>query len=151
MDEKITFETVLEKHENSEATGIHFPFDIEKTFGAKRVPVRVWINQAEYISTIVKMNGQYMMAVPKIVRDAAGIKGGETITVTIRRDREKRTVEIPDDLAAALQKAGLTESFAKLSFTHQKEFVNSVNEAKKAETRLRRIEKTIAMVSARRK
>jgi uncharacterized protein YdeI (YjbR/CyaY-like superfamily) len=151
MNEKITFETVLEKHEKSEATGIHFPFDIEKTFGARRVPVKVRINEAEYISTIVKMDGQYMMAVPKKVRDAAGIKGGETITVTIQRDRDKRTVEIPADLAAALKKAGLTEIFAKLSFTHQKEFVNSVNEAKKVETRSRRIEKTIKTVSAERK
>lgn len=147
MDEKITFETVLEKHENMEATGIRFPFDIEKTFGAKRVPVKVWINEAQYISTIVKMNGEYIMVVPKRVRDVAKIKGGEKISVTIQRDREKRTVEVPEDFAEALKNANLTEKFEKLSYTHQKEYVVSINEAKKEETRIRRIEKAIEMIS----
>jgi hypothetical protein len=146
MNEKITFETVLEKHENMEATGIFFPFDVEKTFGAKRVPVKVWINEAHYLSTIVRMGGQFCMAVPKKVRDEAHIKGGERITVTIQRDTDKRTIEVPIDLAKALKDNGLTEAFGKFSYTHQKEYVNSVNEAKKEETRVRRIEKVIEMV-----
>jgi len=146
MDEKITFETILEKEANSEATGIHFPFDIEQTFGAKRVPVKVWINEAEYLSTIVKMRGEYCMVVPKRVRDVAKIKGDELITVTIQRDTEKRTVEIPEDFAKALKNNELTEAFAKLSYTHQKEYVNAINEAKKEETRIRRIEKAISML-----
>lgn len=147
MDEKITFETVLEKYEKGQATGIRFPFDIEKTFGAKRVPVKVWINEAQYISTIVKMNGEYIMVVPKRVRDVAQIKGGETISVTIQHDREKRTVEVPEDFAAGLKNADLTERFEKLSYTHQKEYVVSINEAKKEETRIRRIGKAIEMIS----
>ncbi len=146
MNEKITFETVLEKHENMEATGIHFPFEIEKIFGAKRVPVKVWINEAEYLSTIVKMGGEYCMVVPKRVREVAKIKAGDLITVTIQRDRDKRTVEIPTDLAEALKEANLTEAFAKMSYTHQKEYVVAINEAKKAETRIRRINKAIEMI-----
>lgn len=147
MDEKITFETVLEKHENMEATGIFFPFDIEKTFSAKRVPVKVWINEANYLSTIVKMGGKYCMGVPKKVRDEAKIKANELITVTIQRDTDKRTVEVPKDFAEALQIAGLTEKFGKMSYTHQKEYALSVIEAKKEETRIRRIEKAIEMIS----
>jgi uncharacterized protein YdeI (YjbR/CyaY-like superfamily) len=131
INEKITFETVLENHENSEATGIHFPFDIEKTFAAKRVPVKVRINEAEYISTIVKMRGEYCMVVPKRVRDAAKIKGGEIITVTIERDTDKRTVEVPEDLAKALKDNNLTEAFEKLSYTHQKEYVVAVTGSEK--------------------
>lgn len=146
MNEKIIFETVLERHENMEATGIFFPFDIEKTFGAKRVPVKVWINEAYYLSTIVKMGGKYCMVVPKKVRDDANVKAGETITVIIQRDTDKRTVEVPADLAEALKNAGLTEAFEKLSYTHQKEYVVAINEAKKEETRIRRIEKTIEAV-----
>jgi uncharacterized protein YdeI (YjbR/CyaY-like superfamily) len=149
MAEKQIFDVVLEKHENIDATGITIPIDVEKVFGAKRVPVKVRINGVEHRSTIFRMGGKYMMAVPKVFRDAAGIKAGEKITVTMEKDTEKRTVEMPSDLAEALKKADLTEVFSKLSYTHQKEYVNAVNEAKKEETRLRRIERTIELVSLR--
>jgi hypothetical protein len=143
MAEKQTFNTVLEKHENMDATGITIPFDVKEIFGAMKVPVKATINGAEYRSTIFRMGGRYMMAVPKIFREAAGVKAGEKITVTLEKDTEKRTVEVPQDLAGALEKAGLTETFAKMSFTHQKEYVNAINEAKREETRTRRIEKTV--------
>ncbi len=146
MADKQTFEAVLEKHENMEATGITIPFDVEKVFGAKRVPVKVSINGVDYRSTIVRMGGRYCMGVPKILREAAGIHAGETIAVTMEKDTEKRAVELPADLARALEKAGLTEAFAKMSYTHQKEYVNAVNDAKKEETRIRRIEKTVEML-----
>jgi hypothetical protein len=149
MAEKQIFEVLLEKHENMEATGITIPFDVEKVFGAKRVPVKVWINGVEHRSTIFKMGGKYMMAVPKIFRDAAGIKGGEMITVTMERDTEKRTVEVPKDLADALKKANLQDVFSKMSYTHQKEYVNAINEAKREETRIRRIEKTVEEIAAK--
>jgi len=146
MADKQTFEAVLEKHENMDAAGITIPFDVEKIFGAKRVPVKVSINGAEHRSTIVKMNGKYVVGVPKVFREAAKVKAGELISVTIEKDTEKRTVEIPPDLAEALKEANLIETFAKMSYTHQKEYVNAVNEAKREETRIRRIEKTIAML-----
>ena len=143
MAEKQIFEVLLEKHENMEATGITIPFDVEKVFGAKRVPVKVWINSVEHRSTLMKMDGKYMMAVPKVFRDVANIKAGETITVTMEKDLEKRTVEVPKDFADALKKANLQDVFSKLSYTHQKEYVRAIVEAKKEETRIRRIEKTI--------
>lgn len=149
MAEKQTFNAVLEKHEGMEATGITIPFDVEKIFGKKRVPVRVWINGAEYRSTVFRMGGRFMMAVPKVLRDAAGIKAGETISVVMEKDLEKRTVELPEDLAEALKKEDLTEVFLKMSYTHQKEYVNAINEAKKAETRVRRIGKAIELISLR--
>ena len=148
MAEKQIFTVLLEKHETMEATGITIPFDVEKVFGAKRVPVKVRINDAEYRSTIFRMGGKYMMAVPKHFRDAAGVKAGEMITVEMQRDTEKRTVEVPKDLAGALKKANLQEAFSKLSYTHQKEHVNAINEAKREETRVRRIEKAIEQIAA---
>lgn len=149
MTDKTTFETILEKHENMDATGITIPFDVEKVFGAKRVPVKVSINGAEYRSTIMKMNGVYMMAVPKIFREAAGIKAGETISVTMEKDTEKRVVEVPKDFAEALRKAGLTDVFSKMSYTHQKEYVNAITEAKREETRLGRITKAVEKIGAK--
>jgi len=151
MAEKQTFDVVLEKHEGMEATGITIPFDVEKVFGKKRVPVKVWVNGAEYRSTVMRMGGKYMMAVPKVFREAANIKAGEKISVTMEKDSEKRSVEVPKDLAEALKKADLTDVFAKMSYTHQKEYVNAVNEAKREETRIRRIKKTIEMLVQREK
>ena len=107
MAEKQIFEVVLEKHPGMEATGITVPFDVEKVFGAKRVPVKVWVNGVEHRSTVCRMGGKYMMAVPKRFRDPAGIKAGDMITVEMERDTEERTVEIPKDFEDAMKKAGV--------------------------------------------
>ena len=137
------------KHETMEATGITIPFDVEAVFGAKRVPVKVSINGAEHRSTVVRMGGEYMMIVPKIFRDAAGVKAGDNIVVTMELDTEPRTVEMPADLAEALQKADLGNAWEKMSYTHKKEHVNAIAEAKRPETRVRRIEKAIEMIRKR--
>jgi hypothetical protein len=147
MAEKQIFDAVLEKHEHIDATGITIPFDVEKVYGKKRVPVKVWINGVEHRSTVFRMGEKFMMAVPKVFRHAAGIRAGDKITVTMEKDLEKRTVEMPEDLAAALKKAVLTDIFSKLSYTHQKEYVKAINEAKREETRAKRIEKTIEMLT----
>lgn len=149
MSEKQTFKVLLEKYDKSEATGITVPFDVEKVFDAKRVPVKVWINGAEHRSTIARMGGKYLIVVPKVFREAANIKAGDQIEVIMQRDTEKRIVEIPKDLADALKIAKLYDVFSKMSYTHQKEYVNSINEAKKEETRIRRIEKTVEMLTAK--
>lgn len=151
MSEKQTFETVLEKHEGMDATGIYLPFDAEEVFGQKRVPVKVSINGAEYRSTVMRMGGKYMMAVPKVFREAARIKAGETITVEMEKDTEKRIVETPADLAAAIEKNAVADVWEKMSYTHQKEYVNAVKDAKKEETRMRRIDKIIEQLISKRK
>ena len=144
MAEKQIFKVVLEKHENMEATGITIPFDVEAVFGGKRVPVKVWVNGVEHRSTIHRYGEKYRMAVPKRFRDAAGIKAYDTITVEMERDTEERIIEPPEDLAKALKKnkdAGAV--WEKLSYTHKKEYVMAIEDAKKAETRERRVGKTI--------
>ncbi|HLA96172.1 MAG TPA: DUF1905 domain-containing protein [Pyrinomonadaceae bacterium] len=108
MAEKQTIEVVLKKHGSMEATGIVIPFDVEKVFGAKRVAVKAVVNGAEYRGSIMRMGGEYMLGIPKVFRDAAGIAAGYNIVVTIEKDEVPRTVETPKDLAAALKKAGLS-------------------------------------------
>lgn len=146
MAEKQIFEVVLEKHPDMEATGITVPFDVEKVFGAKRVPVKVLINGADYRGSVVRMSGKYMLGIPKVFRDAAGIKAGDKITVEMERDTEERTVEIPKDFEDAMKKAGVLDKFSKMSFTHRKEYARDVREAKREETRNRRIEKAIEVL-----
>jgi len=146
--EKQTFEA-LEKHETMNATGITIPLDVENLFGAKRVLVKVSINGTNYRGSVVRMGGKYMMGVPKIFREAAGITAGDNIVVTLERDIEPRIVEVPADLAIALKEAALQNAWEKLSFTHKKEHVGAIEEAKRPETRTRRIEKAINMIANR--
>jgi bifunctional DNA-binding transcriptional regulator/antitoxin component of YhaV-PrlF toxin-antitoxin module len=149
MAEKQIFKVLLEKHENMEATGITIPFDVEEVFGGKRVPVKVWVNGVEHRSTIHRYGEKYMMAVPKRFRDAAGIKAFDTITVEMERDTEKRVIEPPPDFAGALLKnKDAQANWQKLSYTHKKEYVRAIEEAKREETRVRRIEKAVEMISA---
>ncbi len=148
MSEKQTFEVVLEKHPKMDAAGITIPFDVEKIFGAKRVPVIVTINGAKHLSTIVKMAGKYMVGVPKVFREAAGITAGDNIVVTIERDTSERTVDLPLDLAKELSKRSeLKTMWEKLSYTHRKEHVRAIEEAKRPETRAKRIAATIEMIA----
>ncbi|MEO6333422.1 MAG: YdeI/OmpD-associated family protein [Pyrinomonadaceae bacterium] len=144
---KQTINVKLEKHEKMEATGITIPLDVEEVFGSKRVPVKATVNGAEYRGTIVRMGGKYMLGIPKAYREQAGIKAGDNIVVTLERDIDERTVEIPPDLAKELNKdKALRAAWDKLSFTIRKENARSLEEAKQPETRARRLEKTLAML-----
>lgn len=151
MCDKQTFETVLVGHDKLDATGIEIPFDVEAVFGAKRVPVKAVINGAEYRGSIVRMSGKYMLGVPKEFRERAGIAAGDYIVVTVEKDAAERTVTVPDDLAKALTEHGVAHTFDSLSYTLRKENVRSIEEAKAAETRERRIRKTIDMLVAKKK
>jgi uncharacterized protein YdeI (YjbR/CyaY-like superfamily) len=68
--------------------------------------------------------------------------------VTLEPDQAERSVQVPDDLGTALEHAGLRESFAALSYSHQREYVQWIDEAKKPETRARRISQTIDRLRA---
>lgn len=144
MADKQTFEAVLEKHPKMDAAGITIPFDVEEVFGKRRVPVVIEINGEQYRTTIAHMGGRYLIGTPKEYRMRAGIVPGELIVITLWQDLEKRTVEIPKDLAKAIKTIpdGL-KTWEKLSYTTQKEHVRSVESAKQPETRIRRIQKIV--------
>ena len=144
------FRVLLEKHETSEATGITIPFDVEKTYGTRaRVPVRGTINGFPYRSSIFPMGGCFMMAVNRDLRAGANAKAGDQISVTMERDDEPRIITPPADLARALRaNKSAQAAWDKLSYTHQKEYARAVEEAKRPETRTRRIEKAITELSA---
>lgn len=151
MAEKQTIEVTLEKHPKMEATGITIPFDVEAVFGSKRVPIKAEINGCVYRGSIVRMGEKYMLGIPKAFREEAGIAAGDNIVVTLERDIEERNVRMPDDLAAALTKSGLRETFDAMSYTHRKEQIRAVEEARAPETRLRRIAKAVEMTAGRKK
>lgn len=143
------FRVQLEKHENSEATGITIPFDVEKTYDTRsRVPVRGTINGFPYRGTIFPVGGKHILVVNRELRANAKVTGGEQVSVTMERDDEPRIITPPTDLARALH-ANKTAQAAwdKLSYTHKKEHARAVEDAKRPETRVRRIEKTITQLT----
>lgn len=144
------FTITLRKAEAMDAMGIEVPEKVVAGFGqGKRPKVNVTLKGYTYRSTVAVMGGKYMLPLAKVHREGSGVKDGEKVEVTLELDIAPREVEVPGDLAAALKKAGLRAAFDKLAFTHRKEHVRSIEDAKAPETRLRRIEKALAMVAAR--
>src|SRR5687768_15292360 len=117
-------------------------FDPQAAFGKVRAPVKVTLNGYTYRSTIAAMGGLTCIPLRKSNREAAGLNGGETIEVRLELDTEQREVVLPADLVRALKKTpGALTRWEKLSYTHQREYVEAIEAAKKPETRERRIAK----------
>jgi hypothetical protein len=123
---------------------IPLPFDPKEAFGKTRAPVRVTVNGYTYRSTIAAMGGPPCIPLRQSHREAAGLDGSETVDVRLELDTEKREVTPPADLAKALKAApSVWAAWKALSYTHQREHVEAVEEAKKPETRARRIERAV--------
>jgi Bacteriocin-protection, YdeI or OmpD-Associated/Domain of unknown function (DUF1905) len=130
------------------ATGIEVPNDVVASLGAgKRPPVRVTINRHTFRSTVASMGGVFMIGVSAENRAAAGVNAGDDVEVQLELDTDKREVDVPADFAAALAADGLAAAaFAKLSYSHQRQHVLAIDDAKTAETRQRRIAKAVTML-----
>ena len=143
------FEAELETNGKT-ATGIEVPPGIVDALGSgKRPKVRVTLRDHTYRTTIAVMGGRYLIPVAADVRAAAGVSAGEHLTVTIELDDAPREVDVPADLAKAMKAAGVRDAFDRLAFSHRKEHVRAVEEAKKPETRQRRIERCIEQLQAK--
>jgi uncharacterized protein YdeI (YjbR/CyaY-like superfamily) len=115
--------------------------------GAKRFPARATINGATLRTTVTKMRGEYLFGLSRAAREQAGLQAGDTVTFTLELDDEPRTVEVPEALEAALASdAEAQTAFAALAYTHRKEFARWVAEAKRDETRDRRVTQTLEML-----
>jgi hypothetical protein len=126
------------------------PFDPKAVFGKVRVPVRVTLNGYTYRSTIAAMGGTVCIPLRRSNREAAGLQGGETLDVEIALDRAKRVVKPPSDFVTALKAAPPAwERWRELSFSHQREYAEAIAEARKPETRARRIRGAIQMILSR--
>jgi hypothetical protein len=117
--------------------------------GAKRFPVRATINGHSWRSTVVRMRGEFMLGLSRATRAGAGVETGERVEVEIALDTGEREVEVPDALARALAgDAQAQAAFDGLAYTHRTEFARWVQEAKREETRERRVARTLEMLRA---
>jgi hypothetical protein len=126
------------------AAGIHVPDEIVASLGSKRAPVRVTLNGFTYRSSIATVSGRSMVGVSVDVRGKAGVKAGDVLDVEIELDTQPREVEVPPDLAAALDRQpGARPAFDALSYSRKRAIVEPLVAAKTAETRQRRIQKVL--------
>lgn len=131
---------------------IELPFDVKAEFGRARAPVKVTVNGYTFATTVAVYGGVSNVGLRKSHREAAGVEIGETVNVTIEPDTSERTVDVPKELAAAFKKDKAAKAaWGKLSFTHQREHAEAIEEAKKPETRARRVEKALEMLKKARK
>jgi Domain of unknown function (DUF1905)/Bacteriocin-protection, YdeI or OmpD-Associated len=127
---------------------VFFPYDTWKEFGSRgRVPVKATFNGVPYTGSLIKCgNPHHMLGMLKGIREQTGKGPGDTMEVVVWKDEEVRTVEVPAQFKNLLKKEGLLPVFKRLSYTHRKEYCRWITEAKKQETRLKRLEKAIQML-----
>jgi bacteriocin resistance YdeI/OmpD-like protein/uncharacterized protein DUF1905 len=129
---------------------IPLTFDPREVFGKVRAPVKVTLNGYTYRSTIAAMGGPPCIPLRKSNREAAGLEGGETLDVRLDLDTETRAVTVPADLARALKAAPPAWArWQDLSYSHQREYVEALEEARKPDTRVRRLAAAVREIKAR--
>lgn len=141
----LKFKIKLDGMDGNEVAALSAPFDVEKTFGTKaRVPVRGTINGFSFRSSLMPMGGCHRMVVNKTIRDGAGVKTGDTVSVVMERDEAERNIDPPPLLEKELKrnKTALA-NWESQSFTNKKEMARAITEVKQEETRLRRLAKVM--------
>jgi hypothetical protein len=131
---------------------VYLPADVAASFGTRRqVRVKGSVNGVAYRSNLMPTgDGGFCLGVHKATREAAGATFGDAVTVTVERDDEPREIVVPDDLAAALRADPVAAAaWERLAPSHRREHANAVADAKKPETRARRVEKTLEALRAK--
>ena len=143
----VRFRTTLLQNGKT-ATGFEVPPELVAALGSgKRPAVKVTVNGYGYRSTVAVMGGAYMIGVSAEHRAGARVAAGDSIDVMLDLDTEPRRVVVPADFAAALAAVPAAQQFFEgLSYSNRSRFVLSVEGAKTAETRQRRIEKSVAQL-----
>ncbi len=143
----LTFRAVLEPHGPAAAVLLSDEQLAAVSDGRKTPPVRVTVNGHTFAGRIARRHGETMIGFSRATREACGVEPGEEIELTVAPDDAPREVEVPGDLATALAAApGASERFESLSYTNRKEYVRWVTEAKRPETRERRVAETVGRV-----
>lgn len=147
MSKKQTFKAFIQNAGGGGAF-VEVPFDVEKAFGAKKPKVKAMIEGVPYRGILTRMGTEFhMLIILKSIREQTGKTFGDEVKVTVELDTEPRVLDIPKDFLKELKKNKDAKTFfEKLSYTHQREYLLWVEEAKKEETRARRILKAVEML-----
>jgi hypothetical protein len=123
--------------------------------GVKRFPVRASVNGYSWRTTVTPMGGETLLGLHRAVRESAGVQAGDTVEVALELDTAPREVDVPAprevDVPEALARAlagdpAAKATFEALAFTHRKEYARWVADAKRLETRARRVAQALEML-----
>ncbi len=148
---KKTFKAKLERPEGIGTwTYLTVPFNAAKEYdGQGQIQVKGTINRAPYRSTLLPHgDGKHFLVVKKDIRDKIGATAGDSVNVTMEQDSKPRSVLIPKDFKLALERNKKAKAeFGRIAYSHKKEYLKYIDEAKKDETRKRRIKEAIVRLS----
>lgn len=133
--------------DEGERPTVELEFDARERFGRARAPVRGTVDGTPFRTTVAVYGGRYYVGFNKQIRDQAGISLGDEVEVALELDDEPRTVDVPPQLAAALERNPKAKAaFGRLSYTHRREYAEWISEAKREDTRVRRADQAVAML-----
>ena len=147
MPKKHTFTAIIQNAGGGGAF-VEIPFDVEAAFASKKPKIKATIEGVPYRGTLVRMGTEcHLLLILKSIREQVGKTFGDEVKVTVEADTEPRMVEVPPELRKQFKvEKEAKVFFEKLAYSHQREYVNYITEAKKAETRVRRVAQTIEML-----
>jgi len=130
---------------------VEVPAEVVAALGGRgRIPVQASFNGVPYRGSIVRMGGVMMLGVTKAIMAEGGAGPGDAIDVVVENDEAPREVEVPPELRKALKRnRAAAAAWYRLSFSHRREYVGHIAEAKREETRARRVERTIEALTER--
>lgn len=147
----IEFDAPIQRYEGG-GSFVTIPFDVHEQFGVKgRVPVAATFDGADYRGSIAPYGGEavskrHMLGVLLELQDRIGKHQGDVVHVTLRLDTTERVVELDDATEAALRDAGVLDRYRAMSYSHQREYWQWIDGAKRQDTRENRIAKAIEMI-----
>lgn len=138
------------------AAHVKIPFDVYKIWGKRgQIKVKAWFDGQLYCGSIAKMEkgaDQHLLILTQAIRKQINKQAGETVEVELQIDTSERIITTPAILAEALAAHPAEMAyFQNLSYTHRKEYIHYITEAKKEETKYRRVLKTLEMLTQKRK
>jgi bifunctional DNA-binding transcriptional regulator/antitoxin component of YhaV-PrlF toxin-antitoxin module len=125
---------------------LEVPLDVRAVFGEGRPPVRGTVNGTAFRTRVAVYGGKSYLGFNREIRDAAGIGDGDEVEIELERDDAPREIDVPAAFSEALETGGVRDEFDALSCTHRKEYVRWIDEAKRNETRERRLAKAVEML-----
>jgi len=155
MEKPVKFKSKILQHGTMNAAYIEFPYSTEKLFGKKgQVKIKaVFEEKAEYRGTLAKMKTEcHLLILTQEIRRQINKTFGDEISVKLWEDKEERIVDLPDDVKEIFnENKEAFEIYEKMSYTHKKEYIRWITDAKKTETRENRKGKMIEMILAGKK
>ncbi|MES2765068.1 MAG: YdeI/OmpD-associated family protein [Bacteroidota bacterium] len=145
---KLEFDAMIFKAGDNNGCGVKMPFTVQEMFGVNgQVKVVGTFDGEPFRTSIAPYSTGNFIVIKKDVRAKIGKEAGDTVRIVMELDTAPRIVDVPEDFKTVLKEFPAEEEFfKKISFTHQKEYVNWINDAKKQETRERRILKAVEMM-----